>query len=594
MLWFTNVTQSEAYQKQLAHAKEEGVKPLLLTTWKRIEIPSLILLFCIGIGLIPFFPMVEAVGKSLASFFNTGKMNGILWAMVGFIGLLLLVGVPFILDYFKRAQGTRYGSSKFGYNHAMLSRYNNGLVINGNDARMKDQDSFKHTLLVAPTGSGKTTSYILPNTLILDSSLIISDVKGEIFSNCNGRLKAKGYDIQVLDLSDVSKSLRFNPLLRLKTDQDIKGFAEMLFDISNNGAKTEGIWKQGACSLMAMIISCLKNAPEEHCNMANLIHVIESMNFESGCKELEEFIVKYRPDAETVVRFDRFRRQRESISSGQWSSALACLSAFDTNAMRQLTATDDFDFQSLRKRKTALFLRLPVSRSESYAPFLTVFYAQLFDHLLNTSVEDSDQSIYCLLDEFGNLKAIPGFDEVCSLIRSKRVSLSLVVQNIKQISNAYGSEKATTILANCASTIAFSGIKDKETLEMLQHQIGVSTYTEYDSERGKNIESRRDLMTKDEIRRLNKGELLFLHGNIQPLKLSITPIYENTALMRENGIKSKNGKLVSKYPAVRQAARAEDLIQYIPIEGSFLGQSTSSTSVEPGISPQPTAIEQER
>lgn len=584
--WATGkVTESEDYQRHIERIRAEGIQPILNKWWAKNENLVLGGVLCVGIGII-HIPFLEHIWNSFQSFYAR-DMDSTSIIILGLITLILLGVLPFLLDYWKRVDSKRHGSSKLGYWHKMLNK-KDGLLINGYNAQISAKASFNHAMILAPSGAGKTTAYILPNILKLANighTMLISDIKGELIELTSGYLRHKGYSVQIIDLENISQSLRFNPLRRLDSEQAIKGFTEMVFDISNDGASTEGIWRQGAISIMGCIIKCLKNTEgERYANIANLNYILSSFNFTDGCKALEPFMSETAPDMETVMEFEQFRQQDIKLASGQLASAVKALSIFQTKEMRHLTAVDDFNFASLRHRKTALFFKLPVGKSSIYAPFLTIFYSQFFDYLMSTKVEEHDQSIFCLLDEFGNLKKIPAFTEIITTIRSKRVSLSLVLQDVQQL-NIYGKDKAEVIKGNCASVIALSGIKGKQTLDMLKDQTGISTHTEYDVSTGKTTTTRRELFTYDELRRLSEKELLYLYKNIQPLKLPIVPIYRNPQLMKEGGLRSVNGELTSLFQPIKPLSRGDIGVVYYPIEGNLLSPLPIEENIQPPISP---------
>ena len=206
-------------------------------------------------------------------------------------------------------------------------------------------------------------------------------------------------------------------------------------------------------------------------------------------------------------------------------------------------------------------MKLPVGKSDRFAGLLTLVYGQLFEFLLTDPLTPESLPVYCLLEEFGNLKKMPSFPEIIALVRSQRVSLSLIVQDFAQIYHRYGIQAAQTILGNCSSWLIYSGIKSPETLRAVHDQLGITTYTEA----GSSHESARSVLTQDEIRRMEPEECLFIHTNLPGIKLNTTPLYRNKQLLRKHKIRSKHGQLIPGHAPVVMPRRKSEQIEYFPL-----------------------------
>ena len=476
-----------------------------------------------------------------------------------------IVCVCLILLYLLSRTGpkksTRYGSGELIYRHDVLKPKNTGLLIDGKLKRLAETNSYRHICVVASSGAGKTQRYCLPNILQASSErcLVITDPIGELYQLTNGALKSQGYEVEILDFGDPLAGIRYNPFVALKNQDDIHRICETLFTLSNDGAKTEGIWKTGAISVLSTLLKCLMRTPDAcfH-NIANLIRLLQYANDE---QKITPFIAQYAPDESTVEAWAAYQRSEEKVMAGQLSGAIACLSSFDTHKMKLLTATHDLDFAALREKKTALFFKLPVGKSARFSGLLSLIYSQLFESLLTEPLTAKSLPVYCLLEEFGNLKALPSFPEVIALIRSQKVSLSLIVQDFAQIYHRYGIQSAQTILGNCSSWLIYAGVKSPETLKAVHDQLGITTYTEA----GSSHESARSVMTKDEVRRLEPDEALFLNTNLPGIKLTTTPLYRNKALLKRHKIRSEDGRLIPGYAPVAMPRHENEEIEYFPL-----------------------------
>ncbi len=515
------------------------------------------------------------------------------------ITAVIIAGIYFAINIGRwlEKQSDRHGSAELEKNRSFLSTRNKGLVINGRN-RISEKASFKHTIILGPTGTGKSVIYFMNALLQSNGSKIVTDIKGELWRTCSGYLKeVKGYDVQVIDLANIEQSFRYNPLKRLVTEIDIRKFCETVYDMYNGtSSRTEGIWKRGAMNCIEIIVRCLIQIDnQEYRTMANLIYLVGKLGSQEGCKELEGFIVKYGrrgSDRSTIDLFTNYRQQESKVMSGQHSEAMAALAQFNTQELKLLMSDDDIDFGVFRQKPTVLFLKVPASTADAYAPFLTLFYSQFFDYLLDEEPAPKSQSIYFLLDEFSNLRPVGNFAEVISLIRSKHVSLSIGVQGLLQLEKVYGKIDSEIILDNCGTHLLLPGIMNVSTLRHYENLIGISTRQEED-ENGKMIISRRPVLTADEIRRIEDNEALLIHGNKNATRLKTYPLYKNLGLMVEARLKSKHGRFVPQIEPVRMSTRKDEnlvLIDLVAFNHSFERKLATISRIQNSTNTDPSSV----
>lgn len=486
----------------------------------------------------------------------------ITFIFVAFIGLLML---SFVLPV--NTKSTLHGSATLIKN-SILKKSNKGIVIDGQNA-LPLTESFRNCITIAPAGAGKTQSSLFPNILSLDHSMIITDPKGELYEIAASHLASQGFQVLVLGGLDIKNSIKYSPLQRLSKQSEIKQFAEAVYNLSNKKANVEGIWKQGAISLMEIMIQTLLNYPDPSFhNLANLIRLFYYI--EDGTDKIKDFVEAYAPNQELRDRYTAFEAQEEKIRQGMVAGATTALNVFSTDEIKLLTSQDEIDFTLFRKQKTALFIQSPISVEEQFGCVLSLFYSQFFQHILNTPITPEDNSLFFFLEEFGNMKPIFNFQKTIALVRYQRVSLNMIVQNLSQIDHTYGKENSETILANSASVIAYAGIRDDRTLTFLQNLLGKAT-KEIITSNGVQTTGRY-VMLKDEIRTMPTTEGLFIYGNNYGQKIHPLPLYKNYKLMAKANIESKYGRLYSKEPFAERFNIAPDMIlsaddiSYIPLD----------------------------
>lgn len=419
----------------------------------------------------------------------------------------------------------------------LLNRRNNGLVIDGKN-RINLERSFKHLLLVAPTGTGKTTSYIIPNVLKLNAgSAVVTDPSGEIFIKTSRFLMSKGFHVKVINVTDLNNSLRFNPLHRANTPSEIKKISEILIDSAFPESRGDQFWNDGAKSIINVLIRCLKNGPEKSQNLRNVRSLLNNFGFDGS--PLNDFVARSTEnDPITFEEFKGFISQDEKVISGMLSTAKTALGKFSDPEICLLTDSESLNFETLRKEKTILYLIVPEHEVKYYGFFLSLLYTQLFSFCMLNEVKEGEKylPIFFLLDEFGNTGAIPNFSSLITTLRKRKVSVSIVLQDLEQLVNIYGKSDSSTIInGGCASRLYFPGLS-LSTCEELERILGKATlrYMEAsthkigeESDSARDVTTGRSLMTSDEIRTMNNNQGIFISGNLRPVKLKITPWYKN-------------------------------------------------------------------
>lgn len=428
----------------------------------------------------------------------------------------------------------------------LLSPNHNGLVLDGHRGRLSNDASFRNVAVVATTGAGKTSSYIIPNLLSLDDcSIVATDPSGALSEKTAGDLEKRGFRVLILDPVHLDTSIGYNPLERAESFSAMQEVAKMLFNADTTG-KSDPFWSQSAESIGGCLIACLKNHPEadKYANLPNLLYLLN--NFGDGTP-LMQFVATHAPDESVFLTFKAFISQADRTMQGILSQAKASIAWVADPDIARLTNRSTFDFESLRSEKIALFLRVPQNRVAYYAPLLSLMYTQLFHTLLDDDIflkgtrkqgrnpKTNHKNmpflpVHCLLDEFAHL-TIPHFASIITTTRARHVSLSLVIQSVNQLNKRYGDDDAKVILnGGCASVLYFAGM-DIDTAKRLKDTLGdvpVDTLLP----NGQFRRDREPLMSSSAIRSMADNEAIYLYGNSRPMKLQLTPYYEQKGLVK--------------------------------------------------------------
>lgn len=133
--------------------------------------------------------------------------------------------------------------------------------------------------------------------------------------------------------------------------------------------------------------------------------------------------------------------------------------------------------------------------------------------------------IHFILDEFANIGKIPDFARIISVVRSRNMSVSVILQSLTQLTSVYEKD-ADTIRDNC-STMLFLGGQSEKTLEGLSKLAGSETVDEItvSKQRGSmssNSANRgrhaRELVTISQLRELDIQNAIVMMSGLKPVK----------------------------------------------------------------------------
>lgn len=445
----------------------------------------------------------------------------------------------------------------------LLSKTHKGVLLDGQNHRLSLQDSYTHLALISRTGGGKTTSYVLPNILKLSqekTSMVITDISGELYEKTSGHLDKQGYKIYVLNPEDLNESIGYNPLYYATDSSKIDELAQILIKSSKQqsslgGADNSEFWEAGAKSLISILMKLLISIGDhKHINLANLRYLIN--NYGSDGEALHHLVENFATD-KTYHEFRGFIKGNPQTILSMVSTANVALSPIGINDnLEKLTSSHTINFSKFREEKSVLYIKIPEQKQTQYRFLLNIFYHQFFSEMMSKRPTTKDLPVFCLLDEFGNMN-LPNFETTITTVRKYKISVSIILQNIKQLENKYGKANAEIILdGGIASKLFYSGA-DLPTTEMLSRILGTYEYIKTDID-GKLYIKEDFVMKPSDIRTMPDDEALFIMSNKMPVKLKIKPYYEDFRFNR----------FTKEKPYVIHSNVSNTAIEYIDLEYS--------------------------
>ena len=390
-----------------------------------------------------------------------------------------------------------------------------------------------NVMVVGGSGSGKTRFYAKPNVMQANTSFVILDPKGEILRDTGNMLKAKGYEIKVLDLINMHLSHCYNPFAYLKDDKDVlKLVTNLIRNTTPKGSNTnDPFWERSETALLeALILYLLYEAPKNEQNFPMVMEMIaaaevreDDETYQSPLDELFERLAMREPEHLAVKQYNIFKLAAGKTAKSILISLGVRLEKFNLSTIAGITTTDEMELPSIGEKKTALFAVIPDNDS-SFNFIVGMLYTQLFQQLyyLADHIHGGrlPLHVHFVMDEFSNVALPDEFDKLLSTMRSREISVSIILQNLAQL-KALFKDSWESIVGNCDEFLYLGG-NEQSTHKYVSELLGKETIdmNTYGQSKGRNGSysinyqlSGRELLTPDEVRMLdNRYALLFIRG----------------------------------------------------------------------------------
>lgn len=444
-------------------------------------------------------------------------------------------------------KGEEHGSAQWGSPKQVCKKYadkdvSKNIILTQN-TRM-GLDGRKHRrnlniLVVGGSGAGKTRFYAKPNVIQANTSFVVLDPKGEILRDTGGLLEEKGYDIRVLDLINTEKSHGFNPFSYLRDEKDVlKLVSNLIRNTTPKGASSnDPFWERAETALLeAMILYLMSEAPSYEQNFPMVMEMLnaaevreEDESYASILDELFERLAMREPEHLAVKQYHIFKMAAGKTAKSILISLGVRLEKFNIPQVASFMCHDELGIRSLGERKTALFAIIPDSDS-SLNFIIGMMYSCIFQELYfiadHVHAGRLPVHVHCVMDEFANVALPDEFDKLLATMRSREISVSIIIQNIAQL-KALFEKQWESIIGNC-DTFLYLGGNESSTHKLISESylgketIDTNTYGKSTGRSGNystNYQiSGRELLTQDEVRMLdNRYALLFIRGE-RPLQ----------------------------------------------------------------------------
>jgi type IV secretion system protein VirD4 len=380
----------------------------------------------------------------------------------------------------------------------------------------------RHHLIIGPTRSGKGVGYVIPNALTFPGSMVVTDLKGEIYQQTAGYRKANGH-LVFLFSPGASKTHRWNPMDFVRQDRgsrtiDIQNMASIL--IPETLGSDNAVWQGTAQQVIAGIISYVLES-NHYRNRRNLGEVNSIFNAGVDLQDMMKLIKEKEPDLSrfTMDSFNAYISLNERAARSALLDIQKAMQPFRNERVIAATSVTDIDLASMRRRPVSIYLAPNISDVTMLRPLLTLFVQQSMD-LLTREFDPGALPAYFLLDEFRQLKRMDEIMNKLPYVAGYNIKMAFIIQDLKSLDAIYGETSRYSLLGNCGLQLIL-GANDQATADYVSRALGKKTIR-YKSEsrtlelmglpRRTKVEQirERDLMMPQEIRQMPKDRMLLL------------------------------------------------------------------------------------
>lgn len=411
-----------------------------------------------------------------------------------------------------------------------------GVPIILNDKEMWVDNGEYHSLVIGATGSGKTQTVILPMVHSLAKareSMIITDPKGEIYEKTSNMLRARGYQILLLNFRDPQNGNAWNPMSlpyqMYKSGNQDKAIEllddlalNILYDDSNKNA--DPFWeKTSADYFSGVALGLFEDAKPNEINI-NSISLATTVGEEKfgGSTYIKEYFGAKDPASPASINASSTIMAPSETKGSILSVFKQKVKLFASREnLSEMLSHSDINLESIGEKPTAVFIVIQ-DEKKTYHSLVTILLKQIYETLISVAQRHGGQlpvRTNFLLDEFANMPPLKDVTTMITAARSRKIRFTMIIQNFAQLDDVYGKEEAETIRGNCGNII-YLITTELKALEEISKMCG-------------EVKSKKDdktastpLVTVSDLQRMKQFEVIILRMRKQPFKTKFTPYFK--------------------------------------------------------------------
>jgi type IV secretion system protein VirD4 len=416
----------------------------------------------------------------------------------------------------------------------------------------------EHVAVYARSRSGKTSDFAIPNALLWGGSLVVFDVKEEIYERTAGHRESLGQQIVALNPSSKRTHL-WNPLSQVdrSSDERFDQIRRISFSLWPDATATSAapsnadrFWEPKARSAFEGVCTIVAETPGEPFDMTNVLSFFVSPEANARLVRMVEDrrASGAKPySLAAVQRVADFVRGHHEQVEGIRTTVTGKLEPWFLPHIQAATTKSDFDLSQLRRRPMSIYLTIAPAAIPRYRGYLILFFQQLL--ALNTdTLPEHDPTVQyqtlLLLDEFLRLGRAVELAEAGQYLAGYGIRMALIVQDKPQLAARYGEDAMQDIFSNVGAECIF-GVNDLKTTRELSERIGFSTVPiasenkprwwgswQWNRQTTSTSPRQRAEMLPQEIARMSADEMIVLRAGMKPMRYKRVRWFENETLRR--------------------------------------------------------------
>ncbi len=422
----------------------------------------------------------------------------------------------------------------------ILGEYKGNAVCMPKDTRLN-----RHIAIFGASGTMKSRA-IIRNALFTaikrNESVVITDPKGELYTDTAELFKENGYEVKVFNLVHPEHSDSWNCMSDLHEDTLLAQDLTNVIIGNTSSGKGDHFWDNGESNLLKALVLYVDYDQTRTADMKNLPAVYQLLTQYTE-RQLTAMFEKLPLDHPARAPYNLFAQASDTVRSGIIIGLGTRLQVLQNKSVAAITSRSDIDLTLPGKKKCAYFMILS-DQNTTMAFLSSLFFSFLFTKLTryadSTPEQRCEVPVNLILDEFNNIGKIGSaadgsdFARTLSVIRSREIRVMMAVQSLGQLQNRYPNNLWLEILGN-ADLQLMLGCSDSETASFYSERSGdmsiqinttmtvrqtmavAQVIPQYRHTEG---QGRRKLLTPDEVLRLPNEELLCIIRGHNVLKLN--------------------------------------------------------------------------